>query len=88
MIKRIKALNKKEFKNAFSNSEVYGQYLELMVYIELGEQGEYKEHPKDDSKTEYKIFFDCYIEYALTLQELEDENPKATEEKVTVILYW
>jgi hypothetical protein len=87
-MKRIKASNKREFEQSCSGGEVYGQYLGLTVYLELGEETEYRGHPKDDPKTEYRKFDNCYIEYAETLQELEEGNPKAIEGGVTVILYW
>lgn len=87
-MKRIKALNKQEFEQSCSDGTVYGQYLGLMVYLELGEETEYREHPKDDPKTDYRKFNNCYIEYAETLQELEEGNPKATDDKNIVILYW
>jgi hypothetical protein len=87
-MKKIKTLSKREFQESCSGGKVYGQYLGLIVYLVLGKETEYREHPKDDPKTEYRKFDNCYIEYAETLQELEEGSPKATDDKVTVILYW
>lgn len=88
VIKRVKALNKIEFEQSCSNGSVYGKYKGLFVYIELGIEQDYREHPLDNPKTEYKLFKNCYIEYAQTIEELETGEPKAVDSNINVVLYW
>lgn len=87
-MRRIKAVNKREFEQACSNGEVYGQFRELYVYIELGEEREYRENPKDDPSTEYRLFRGCYIEYSQTQPQSEEGIYQFSENNVDVILYW
>ena len=93
MIKHIKALDSREFEEAESNGSVYGQYkLDkkwIYVYVELGTEGEYREHFKDDPKTQYRFFHKCVIYYSETLEKLENANSShVSKDKECIILYW
>jgi hypothetical protein len=92
MIKHIKALDSREFEEAESNGSVYGQYkLDkkwIYVYVELGTEGEYREHFKDDPKTQYRFFRKCVIYYSETLEQLENANVQYENRDKDIILYW
>lgn len=47
---------------------------EVLVYVELGEEKKYRRHPKDDPKTEYKLFINCCVCVADTEEDLENGN--------------
>lgn len=66
MLKRIRALNELEFEEAKANEAVYGKYRELYVYVTLGSENIYLEHPTDNPKTQYRLFKKCTIEYSET----------------------
>lgn len=88
MIKKIKALNRLEFEAAQSNEAVYGTYKGLYVYMELGREQEYREHPKDDPNTSYKLFRQCDIEYSETSDQSKNGDYQYKDTQVDVILYW
>jgi hypothetical protein len=87
-MRKIKAINIREFKQACSNGEVYGKYRKLYVYIELGIEQDYREHPSDNPKTEYRLFRGCSIEYSETQSQSEEGIYQYSENDVDVILYW
>jgi hypothetical protein len=87
-MKRIKALNRLEFEAAKTHEAVYGKYKGLYVYIELGVEEEYKEHPNDDSNTEYRLFRGCNIEYSETEEQSEQGIYQYKDTKIDVVLYW
>ncbi len=87
-MKRIKALNKLEFDSSESYGTVYGQYKRLYVYIELGQETEYREHPKDDPKTKYRRFINCTVEYSESEDQAEQGIYQYKDTDVDVILYW
>lgn len=87
MIKRIQALDELEFEAAKSNECIYGKYRKLYVYIKLGTEQEYIEHPNDDPKTKYKFFKNCIIEYSQTLEQCE-QGIFQYDDTANVILYW
>lgn len=70
MIKRIRALNRREFEAAISDGAVYGKYLQVYVYAELGKEGIYRESPLDDPNTEHRLFRNCRVFYTETLEDL------------------
>ncbi|MBV9386769.1 MAG: hypothetical protein JOZ78_10120 [Chroococcidiopsidaceae cyanobacterium CP_BM_ER_R8_30] len=70
MVKRIRASNQQEFKAATSEGAVYGKYLGVYVYAELGKEELYRGSVKDDSNTQYKLFRNCRVFYAETLEDL------------------
>jgi hypothetical protein len=89
---RIK-VNQAEFDQAASNGEVYGQYLarkpKLFVYAELGQERDYTPRDTDDSRADYKLFTNCFVEYYRSKEDLNsgDAVPDVAESKVTVIIY-
>jgi hypothetical protein len=87
-MKRIRALNQLEFAAASSNECIYGKYRGMYVYIELGTEGEYISHPKDDPKTEYRLFRGCNVEYSETEEQSEQGIYQYKEVGVDVIVYW
>ncbi|MGK7898136.1 MAG: hypothetical protein AB4372_32090 [Xenococcus sp. (in: cyanobacteria)] len=88
MIKRIKALIKSEFDAAKPYGDVYGSYKGLYVYIILGREETYRENPKDDPKTEYRLFRSCDIDYSETEEQSEQGIYQYSEKRVDIILYW
>ncbi|MEC4816148.1 MAG: hypothetical protein SAK29_23195 [Scytonema sp. PMC 1069.18] len=59
----------------------------IYAYVVLGFEKEYIPNPKDDPKTDYRIFFGCSVYYASSEQDLKDENFKLEEHNLTVIIY-
>ncbi len=88
MIKRIKALSKSEFDEAQPYGDVFGSYKGLYVYVNLGREDNYQEKPKDDPKTEYRLFRSCEIEYSETEEQSEQGIYQYSEKSVDIILYW
>jgi hypothetical protein len=89
MTLRIK-VSKTAFSLAESNGWVDGLLsgkLECWVYVELGKEYEYNPSPKDDPKTEYRIFKGCDLFYADTLENLKKEEYLGNAENQTVIIY-
>ncbi len=86
--KRIKVLNQDEFEAATSNEAVYGKYKGLFAYIELGTEGKYRECPKDDTKTQYRFFRNCNVEYSETEEQSESGLYQYKEEGISVVIYW
>lgn len=70
MVKRIRALNTREFEVATSEGAVYGKFLGIYVYVELGQEGVYRESLKDDVNTQHRLFRNCRVFYAETLEDL------------------
>lgn len=88
MVKRIKALNINEFEAATSDGAVYGKYLGLYVYVELGKEGEYRENPKDDPNTRYQLFRNCSVFYARTIEQIrKEEYEYDTQEDILIVYY-
>lgn len=89
---RIKALSHKEFKAACTNGSVYGEYMgrrDIYVYAELGMEKEYIPSPNDDPRTEYRIFTDCTLYFAMTRTQLYERDFEAEDFPVpTVIIYY
>jgi hypothetical protein len=89
MLKVVHALTRVEFNNATASSSVYGKYRQgIFVYIELGKELTYEPHPNDDPRYEYRLFKDCYIEYAATLEILISGEYATYEDNQLVKLYW
>lgn len=88
MGKRIRALNRQEFEAATSDGAVYGKYLGVYVYAELGREGVYRESPKDDPKTRYRLFRDCTAFYARTLEQLRNEDYEYDTQEDMIIVYY
>lgn len=92
MILRVKAVNSNEFSAACSDGGVYGRLRgrsDLYVYADLGQEKEYIPNPKDDPKTEYRMFTDCDAYFADTEQQLRDGDFRAEElHDVTLVVYW
>jgi hypothetical protein len=59
----------------------------LWVYVELGEEQEYIPRPKDNPKTDFRLFTGCDVYYGDSQEQLEAGNYKAEEHDVTVIIY-
>lgn len=88
MVKRIKALNINEFEAATSDGAVYGKYLGIYVYVELGKEGLYRESPKDDPNTRYQLFRNCTVLYARTIEQLRNEEYEYdTTEDILIVYY-
>jgi hypothetical protein len=88
MVKRIRALNRQEFEAATSNGAVYGKYLSVYVYAELGREDRYRESPKDDSSTSYRLFRNCTAFYARTLDQLRNGDYEYdTLEDILIVYY-
>lgn len=88
MVKRIKALNINEFEAATSDGAVYGKYLALYVYVELGRKGAYRESPKDDPNTRYQLFRNCAVFYARTQEQIRNEEYEYdTQEDILIVYY-
>lgn len=88
MVKRIKALNISEFEAATSDGAVYGKYLGLYVYVELGREGVYGESPKDDPNTMYQLFRNCTVFYARTIEQIRNEEYEYdTTEDILIVYY-
>jgi hypothetical protein len=56
--------------------------------VELGREQEYREHPKDDPNTSYKLFRQCDIEYSATSEQSENGDYQYKDTQFDVILYW
>ena len=87
MSKRIRALNRQEFEAAASDGAVYGKYLDVHVYVELGVEGNYRESAKDNSNTQYWLFR-CTIFYAASREDLDAGIfVHETQENVVIVYY-
>lgn len=88
MSKRIRALNRQEFEAAASDGAVYGKYLDIDVYVELGVEGNYRESAKDDPNTQYRLFRNCTIFYAASSEDLDAGIfVHETQENVVIVYY-
>ncbi|MFN6568250.1 hypothetical protein [Dendronalium sp. ChiSLP03b] len=89
MLIRVK-VSKAFFNKVQSNEWIDGLFQGnqgCWVYVELGEEYEYISSPKDDPKTEYRIFRGCDVFYADSLENLENEKYLGSAENQTVIIY-
>jgi hypothetical protein len=94
VVKKIQA-ERAEFNQAQSNESIYGSVREYVdgrmrrfsVYVELGKEGNYKGHPKDDPKTEYKIFYDSIVYYAVDDSACDASEFFHSEPPQTVIIF-
>ncbi len=59
----------------------------LWVYVELGEEQEYIPSPKDNPKTDFRLFRGCDVYYGDSQEQLETGGYKAEEHDVTVVIY-
>lgn len=88
MVKRTRALNKQEFEAATSDGAVYGKYLKVYAYIELGQEGRYQESSRDDQNTRYRLFKNCTAFYTTTLEQLKSGDFEYdTQEDVLIVYY-
>jgi hypothetical protein len=87
-MKRIRALNELEFAAASSGESIYGKYKGMYAYIELGIEEEYREHPKDEPKTTYRLFRNCNVEYSETEEQSEQGVYQYKDVGVSIIVYW
>ncbi len=88
MVKRIRAINRWEFEKAASDGAVYGKYLGVYVYAELGREDKYRENSKDDPSTRYRLFRNCTAFYARTLEQLRNEDYEYdTQENILIVYY-
>jgi hypothetical protein len=88
MVKRIRASSLAEFELATSNGCVFGKWLKLYVYIELGEQGQYMESEREDLSTKRKLFKNCTVYYAETQEQIDNEDYAYDTQEDILILYW
>jgi len=88
MEKKIKALNQEEFNAACTRGSVYGKYRGTFVYVELGEEEEYRERPHDDPKTNYRFFRNCKVEYSDTIEECQQGTSQLVDQNVNVVLIY
>jgi len=88
MVKRIRSLNRREFEAATSDEAVYGKYLGVYVYVELGREDMYQESPKDDPSKSYRLFRNCTAFYARTLEQLRNGDYEYdTQENILIVYY-
>ncbi len=88
MVKRIRASNKQEFNAATPEGAVYGKYFGVYAYVELGKEEVYQESPKDDPNTQYKLFRNCRVFYAETLEDLRAGIfVHETDENILIVFY-
>ncbi|MBV8884512.1 MAG: hypothetical protein JO235_11025 [Chroococcidiopsidaceae cyanobacterium CP_BM_RX_35] len=88
MVKRIRASNQQEFNAATSEGAVYGKYLGVYVYVELGKEEIYRGSLKDDPNTQYKLFRNCRVFYTETLEDLRAGIcVHETDENILIVFY-
>jgi|GEM_PF-2975952 len=88
MVKRIRATSFREFELATSNGCVFGKWLKLYVYVELGKQGVYREIEGEESFTQRKLFRNCTVYYAETQSQIDAEKYTFVTEEDILIVYW
>jgi len=88
MVKRIRAINRREFEAATTEGAVYGKYLGVYVYVELGREDRYRESPKDDPSASYRLFRNCTAFYARSLEQLRNGDFEYdTQESILIVYY-
>jgi len=88
MVKRVRASSLVEFELAASNGCVFGRWLKLYVYVELGAQGEYRESEREEQSTRRKLFRNCTVYYAETEEQIDNEDYAYDSEEDILIVYW
>lgn len=89
MILRIKA-TRKEFDAACPGGCVYGQFQgqrNVYVYAECGKELPYLSKLSDDSKTSYRLFINCDVFFAKSLEQLNASDFEMEFFNSTVIIY-
>ena len=88
-MKRVK-VSRTEFSFAVSGGYVDGLYQGkegIFAYVELGQEKEYRQNPKDDANTDYKFFLNCNV-YLSTSKADSDKGISVIEHlDVSVIIY-
>ncbi len=84
---RIK-VTARDFEASESYGWVDGRWRSLYVYVELGQERPYLPEPKDDPKTDYKIFTGCSAYFADNQEKLDNGDYDSDElPDLTVIIY-
>lgn len=88
MVKRVRAASLPEFQLAASDGAVYGKYRNIDVYVELGQEGEYRQSDREEQNAQHQLFRNCIIYYAES-EEAADNGifVQQTFESI-VIVYW
>lgn len=89
MVFRIK-VDRENFDAAESNGAVDGLFqgrLGLFAYVELGSEMDYISQPRDNPRTEYRVFRNCNIFFAASVEQLDANEFDGETFNVTVIIY-
>lgn len=89
MISRIK-VSRKEFNAACAGGCVYGQFQgrrNIYVYAECGKELTYVPKLNDDPKTSYRLFVNCDVFFAKSVEQLNASDFEMELSNSTIIIY-
>lgn len=90
MVVRVRTV-REEFEAAEDGGYVYGEIQRqksFPVYVELGTEEEYIPSPKDDPRTDYRLFRGCNVFVAETDEQLDRGEYIYSSIEVKLIIYF